>query len=57
MTSYKSRAQEDAADTTGRKVGGVGMGISPPPGTRNVRTQLYINESLSCIATGRAADV
>ena len=53
MTSYKSRWREGVANATTLKSGGVGAGTSPPPKERDVRTQHYTNESLSCIATGR----
>jgi hypothetical protein len=53
MTSYKSQPDKRVANATTLKAGGVGAGTSPPPKIHDVRTQLYTNESLSCIATRR----
>jgi len=53
MTSYKSRWRECVANATILKAGGVGAGTSSPPKEHDARTQLYTNESLSCIAIGR----
>jgi hypothetical protein len=50
MTSYKSAHARVVGNATQSKTAGVGAGTSPPAQEHDVRTQLYTNGTLSCVA-------